>query len=100
MKKELWKILIQVENKKLGAGDAYYDILELIKNLHKPAVSSQLPLRVGNSEKMNEAEKIVRDFIAYFKKPPTYKYVSEVLGIAPSAAFARLRNYRHKMKRK
>ncbi len=91
---EIDKLLLKIENEMI-----LYSQSE-VKKLSKGDVSSQLPLRVGKSEKINDAERIVRDFINYFKKPPTYKYVSEVLGISKTAAYSRLRNYRHKMKSK
>jgi hypothetical protein len=53
----------------------------------------------GISAKVLEAELYVDTHIKKTTKPPTYRQVAKDLGLqSPSAAFARLRRYRYKMK--
>jgi len=47
--------------------------------------------------KMIEARKFVDEYIDNKKFSPTYGCVSEGLGIKETAAYSRLRGYRHKM---
>jgi hypothetical protein len=50
--------------------------------------------------KEKEAIDFVNIFIVTYGKNPSYDEVSKELGISKTAAYARLRNYRYKMKNK
>ena len=58
----------------------------------------KLPER-GVTSKMLEAEQYVDDYIEKNGEPPTYIIVKQHLNISGTATYARLRRYRHKMKR-
>lgn len=61
-------------------------------------VSGSLLGRV--TDKMKEARKVVDDYIREKGIIPSYRTVAEILNIKSTAAYARLRGYRHKMVRR
>ena len=57
--------------------------------------------REKGTDKTRVAEKSVDDYIKEYGFPPTYRMVQANLGLkSVNSTYYRLRNYRHKMKRK
>lgn len=75
---------------------------EFIKKVEKILVS--IAESLDNNDKLTKKEKEAIDFVnvftAAYGTSPSYKEVSKGLGISRTAAYARLRNYRYKMKNK
>ena len=69
------------------------------RQLTIPDVSGSFCARVLTA-KMIEARKYVDDYTERTGLKPTYRKVAEDLGIKSTAAYHRLRGYRHKMERK
>jgi hypothetical protein len=70
-------------------------IVGTVENIENVA----LPIR-ALTKKMKEAREYVDKYMKLYGTKPTYRKVAESLGIKSTAAYSRLRGYRHMMMRR
>lgn len=97
------RIVIQKKSaeiiKLLAESNLNYDFINKINNILKSIVT-ELDIDEKLTGKEKETIDFVNVFIDNYGESPSYEEVAKGIGISKTAAYARLRNYRHKMKAK